>query len=260
MGRLVWALCISCLLSAGRAEAQWADAKLIASQVGFNVAVSFFGKLIVGHEPAGRAFKQALKEGAVSGAIAHTGYSIVGTNANLALLGKALAQKSALTTRRSANGLPVFDQTLYRHWEITHSFVHLKITDEPEVQIDLINAVFSAYYLSQSDQYKLNQKQSLLGGSLVFHNRQAPPNLRGYFAPGIIWVDPNRNENNLTLRHELVHSLQGERGSSINEWNVESTRINWLVFTSGVPAILAGWPQHDDRLHEVEADRYSGTR
>ena len=62
------------------------------------------------------------------------------------------------------------------------------------------------------------------------------------------------------LSHEIVHSFQAERGASIREWHHENVRFNWLVFTSGVPAMLAGWPEHDTRWHEIEADAYAGER
>ena len=253
----ICALALCCLLP-DAAEAQWRDPKLIAGQVGFNIAASFVGKMVVQHEPPGRAIKLALKEGTVSGLIAHSGYTIVGQHPNWALAGKALAQKSSLTTRRSIHGLPVFDDTFYKHWEITHSFVHFKWDGSAHVELDAINAAFSAYYLLSPDQYGFQAKRTLTSGSLVFINRDPPSGLRGYFVPGVIWIDDARDDSEWVLSHEIVHSLQAERGSAIKEWHHRNIRFNWLVFASGVPAMLAGWPEHDTRWHEIEANEYAG--
>ena len=142
---LVGLLCLSVPV---KALAQWGDPKLIAGQVGFNVALSFLGKVLLEREPPRRAIKEALKEGSMSGLVAHAGYSIGGRNPEWALVGKALAQKSILLTRRSMNNEPVFDETLWTHWELTHSFVHIKWSGEaPSVQIDAVNTAFSTYYL-----------------------------------------------------------------------------------------------------------------
>jgi hypothetical protein len=259
MGSRQWicGIALVCLLPRA-AAAQWADPKLIAGQVGFNVAVSFIGKLVLQHEPPGRAFKKALAEGSVSGLIAHTGYTIVGQHPNWALAGKALAQKSSLTTRRSMHGLPVFDETFYQHWELTHSFIHFKFHGTPRFELDVINAAFSSYYMLAGNQYSFDAKRTLLAGSLVFLNHDPPPGLRGYYVPGALWIDATKDEADMrdVLAHELIHSLQAERGTSIHEWHHERLRFNWLVFASGVPAFFAGWPEHDKRWHEREADAY----
>jgi hypothetical protein len=243
----------------GVAEAQWRDPRLIAGQVGFHVAVSFVGKLIH-HEPVGRAFKQSLKDGAFAGGLAHAGYCIAGRHPEWALAGKILAQKSYLTTRRSVDGLPVFDRSLLDEWELTFAFVHLEWHGKPGVEIDAINAAFSAYYLTAGSPYHLDPRRTLLSGSLVFQNDNPPDRLLGYYVPGVIWIDSNRAEDQRIWGHELVHSFQAERGSAIRDWHWGPARFNWLVFASGVPALLAGWPDHDTRLHELEAEAYSGTR
>lgn len=262
MGSRQWicGLCLCCLTFARAGEAQWRDPKLVAGQVGFNIAVSFVGKVFVHHQPPGRALRQALTEGTVSGLIAHTGYTIAARNPDLALVGKALAQKSSTMTRRSIRGLPVFDETLYTHWEITHSFVHFEWDGSPHVKLDAINAAFSTYYLLSPDSYELDARRSLLSGSLVFMNHDPPPGLRGFYVPGVIWIDAARDDARWVLSHEIVHSLQSERGASIREWHHGNIRFNWLVFASGVPAFLAGWPDHDTRWHEIEANQYAGER
>jgi hypothetical protein len=249
---------ITWLLSATTASAQWSDPKLIAEQVGFHMAVSFVGKLIH-REPPGRALKEALGEGAFAGGVAHAGYCLAGTHPRWALAGKALAQKGYLTTRRSVDGLPVFDRTLVTHWEITHSFVHFEWTGEPRVEIDAVNAAFSSYYVLKGDPYHFDAKRTLLSGSLVFQNSEPPEPLLGYYVPGVLWVDADRLDEKRIWGHELVHSLQAERGSSVKDWHYGPIRFNWLVFASGVPALLAGWPEHDTRLHEREAESYSNT-
>ena len=190
--------------------------------------------------------------------MAHAGYTIAGRDPNWALVGKTLAQKSSLTTRRSIEGLPVFDNTLYKHWELTHSFVHIKWDGEFHAEVDAINAAFSAYHLFSSERYELDFKRSLSSGSVVLLNHDPPPGLRGYYVPGVIWVDDTQGDTQWVLAHEVVHSLQAERGTSIKEWRYKKLRFNWLVFGSGVPALLAGWPEHDTRWHEREADKYAG--
>jgi hypothetical protein len=261
MGRRQWICGVSLglFLFARAGDAQWRDPKLIAGQMGFNIAVSFVGKMLVHHETPGRAFKQALKEGTVSGLMAHAGYTIAGQNPSYALVGKILVQKSSLTTRRSIRGLPVFNETLYSHWELTHSFVHFKWDGSAHVELDAINAAFTAYYLFSPDQYDFDLRRSLLSGSVVLLNRDPPSGLRGYYVPGVIWIDASRDDAESVLSHEIIHSFQSERGSAIKEWHYNNIRFNWLVFASGVPAFLAGWPEHDTRLHEIEANKYAGT-
>jgi hypothetical protein len=242
------------------AEAQWKDPKLVASQVGFHVAASFVGKLIR-HEPVGPALRQSLEDGALAGGLAHTGYCIAGKHPEWGLVGKVLAQKANATTRRSMDGLPVYGRSLLTTWELTHSFVHLEWTGsaKPRVEIDAINAAFSAYYLAAGSPYHLDGKRSLLSGSLVFQNENPPEGLLGFYVPGVLWIDRERVNDRSIWGHELVHSLQAERGAAIRDWRLGPLRFNWLVFASGVPALLAGWPDHDTRFHEIEADRYSGT-
>jgi hypothetical protein len=258
-GRRIGTIAFLCLVTAGAAEAQWADPKLIAGQVGFNVALSFLGKLLVGRERPGRALKEALVEGSASGAMAHAGYCIAGTRPELALVGKALAQKSVLTTRRSMEGRPVFDATLWQHWELTHSFLHFEMKGSPRVTVDAVNAAFSVYYVTHGAPYRFDARRTLLSGSLVFENAAPPARLRGYYVPGVVWIDASRDDRRAIWGHEVVHSFQVERGAAITDWRLGALRINWLAFTSGVPALLAGWPEHDRRLHEKEADAYSGT-
>jgi hypothetical protein len=248
---------LACLLApATVAEAQWNDPKLIAGQVAFHTAVSFVAKLIH-HEPPGRAIREALESGTLAGGLSHAGYCIAGRNPEWALVGKALAQKGSLTTRRSVDGLPVFDRSLATHWEITHSFVHFEWNGKPHVEIDAINAAFSAYYLAAGEPYEFDAKRTLLSGSLVFRNHAPPPRLLGYYVPGVVWIDSERLDDQHVWGHELVHSLQAERGSAIRDWRYGPLRFNWLVLTSGVPALFAGWPDHDRRLHELEAEGYS---
>lgn len=243
-----------------RVHAQWKDPKLVAGQVGFHVAVSFLGKLVLAHDSPGRAFKKALVEGAAAGAVAHAGYALAGSRAEWALAGKALAQKAGLTTRRSMHGEPVFDRTLATHWELTHAFVHFEVKGSPRLSVDVVNAAFSTYYLL-SREHDFDGRRSWTTGSLTLRHRNAPERLRGFYVPGVIWIDESRNENDETLRHEIVHSLQAERGAAIDDWRFGPSglfRVNYLAFASGVPAVLAGWPAHDDRLHEWEADAYAG--
>lgn len=257
-GRWICGLCVGCLLFARAGEAQWRDPKLIAGQVGFNIALSFVGKMVVHHESPKRALKQALKEGAVSGLMAHGGYTLAAENPNLALVGKALAQKSSLTTRRSIQGEPVFDESLYTLWELTHSFVHFKWDGSPHLELDAISAAFSAYNVFSPDHYSFDAKRTLTSGSLVFLNRDPPPGVRGFYVPGVIWIDAAHDDAQWVLSHELIHSLQAERGAAIKEWHYKNIRFNWLVFASGVPAMLAGWPEHERRWHEIEANNYAG--
>jgi hypothetical protein len=255
---LVILVCCSTFTRA--AQAQWRDPTLIASQVGFNIAASWIGKMIFGHQSPGTALKQAFKEGTVSGLVAHTGYAIAGTNPDLALVGKALVQKSSLTTRRSMRGLPVFDRSLYSHWELTHSFVHFKWDGAPHFQVDAINAAFTVHYLLAGDQYDLDAKRTLMSGSFVFVNHEPPRGIRGFYMPGNIWIGADRDDYQAVLAHELIHSFQVERGSALSELQFKNIRINWLAFASGVPAVVSGWPAHDTRPHEREADRYVGIR
>lgn len=240
------------------AEAQWDDPRLIAGQVGFHVAVSFVGKLIH-HEPVGSALKHSLRDGAFAGGLAHAGYCIAGRHPQWALAGKALAQKSYLTTKRSADGLPVFDRSLLTEWELTFAFVHLRWEGKARVEVDAINAAFSAYYLTAGKPYHFDGRRTLLSGSLVFQNDEPRDDLLGYYVPGVIWLDSTRLDDHRIWGHELVHSFQAERGAAIRDWHWGPARFNWLVFASGVPALLSGWPEHDTRLHELEAAAYSGT-
>lgn len=248
---------LCCSLLARPVNAQWRDPKLIASQLGFNIAASWIGKMILGHESSGTAFKQALGEGTFSGAIAHAGYSIAGQNPDLALVGKALVQKSSLTTHRSIQGLPVFDGSLYSHWELTHSFIHFEWDGAPHVQVDAINVAFGMRYLLGGDHFELDAKRTILSGSLVFLNHGPPGEFRGWYDPGVIWIRADREDDQKVLAHEVIHSFQAERGSSISEWQFKNVRINWLVGASSVPAVLSGWPSHDSRPHEREADAYA---
>jgi hypothetical protein len=154
----------------------------------------------------------------------------------------------------------VFDETFYTHWELSHSFVHLKWDGSPHVELDAINAAFTGYYFLSPDQYKFDAKRTLLSGSVVFQNQAPPPGLLGYYVPGVIWIDATRENPQWILSHEVIHSLQAERGSAIKEWHYDKVRFNWLVFASGVPAVLAGWPEHDTRWHENEAKKYTGPK
>ncbi|MFQ5792732.1 MAG: hypothetical protein ACE5JI_19855, partial [Acidobacteriota bacterium] len=198
----------------GVAGAQCKDPRLVAGQVGFNVAASFMGKVLLRHKPVGRALREALSDGVASGIVAHAGYCIAGGDPSMALVGKALAQKSTLMTRRSIEARPVFDRSLYSEWVLTYSFVHFRWQGSPRVEIDAVNSAVSAYYLV-SDGYHLDGKRSLYSGSLVFRNDRPPRDIRGFYAPGVIWIDRSRYEDRTVLGHELVHSLQAERGSAI---------------------------------------------
>ena len=168
------------------AVAQWADPSLVASQVGFGIATSFLGKLLIARTPASDAFKEALIEGSAWGMVAHTGYYVTGRNPKLALVGKTIAQKSTLMGHRSIRGEPVFDESLYSHWALTHSFVYLEFHGKkPSVQLDVVNAGFSAYYLF-SDRYDMDVGRTLYGGSLVFQKTEPDPYVRGLYVPGVI--------------------------------------------------------------------------
>src|SRR3990170_2449153 len=164
LGRL--AIVLTALLGAfpNEAAAQWTDRRLIAGQVGFGIAASFFGKILIAHESPGEALKEAVVEGAAWGMVAHSGYTITGKHPELALLGKTIAQKYALMGHRSVRGEPVFDKSLYSHWALTNSF-------------------------------KLDLGRTLYGGSLVFRNPSPPPGHRGFYVPGVIWLDAARLRN-----------------------------------------------------------------
>jgi hypothetical protein len=241
------------------ASAQWTDTRLIAGQVGFGIASSFFGKLLLAHESPGQAFKEALTEGTASGMVAHAGYAIAGSHTELALVGKTLAQKATLMGRQSIHGEPVFDSSLYTHWVITHSFIYLEFKGAPRVEVDAVNAAFSAYYLL-ADPYQFDLRRSLYGGSLVFRNPSPDPGLRGFFVPGVIWLDAQRLRNKSIFGHELIHSLQAERGATFADWHYKGFRFNLLAFANGAPALLEGWPDHQRRPHEREANLYAGRK
>lgn len=241
----------------GIAHAQWKDARLVAGQVAFNFAVSFFGKLLHDRQPAGRALRSALVEGATSGLVAHTGYSVAGAHPRLALVGKTLAQKSSLMTRRSIEGKPVFDRSLYSHWQITHSFIYLRIDEGVRIELDGLNAAVAAYFAASHD-YHFDMTRTLYTGSMFFRREQGPTGIRGFTAPGVIWIDGASYHDESVLGHELVHTLQNERGSSITDWHYRGLRVNWLALAPGLPALLRGWPEHDRRLHEREANLYAG--
>jgi len=262
MGRTkhLFSVAVLSLLLARTGDAQWQDPKLIAGQVGFSIAVSFVGKMVVGRLSPGTALKQALREGAAAGLVAHAGYSVAATHPDWALVGKTFAQKSVVMTRRSMRAQPVFDSSFLTHWELTHSFLHFKWDGAPHASLDVINLAFSSYYAFAPDHYDFDARRTLLSGSLVFLNRKATPGLRGLYVPGAIWVDAFDNDIRNVLSHEIVHSFQAERGASIKEWHHGALRFNWLVVASGVPALLSGWPEHDDRWHEYEADGYADAR
>jgi hypothetical protein len=121
----------------------------------------------------------------------------------------------------------------------------------------VVNTAFSTYYLLAGDPYRLDAKRSLLNGSLVFDNLDPPDHVRGYYVPGTIWVDVEHRDDRHGLGHKIVHSFHVERGSSISKWLMGAFRINWLSFASGVPALLVGWPEHDNRVHEIEVNSSS---
>ena len=255
--RSVVVMLLTVVLSAVPARAQWADAKLVAGQMGLHVTASFLGKLIFGHEPVGQALGEALREGAAAGLLAHAGYSMTGRDPRLALPGKLLVQKAGLMTRRSIGGRPVFDASLYSDWALTHSLLHLRYEEgRPTVELDVVNAAFAAHYLL-ADGFELDAKRTLLSGSLVFDNHRPPAGINGFHVPGVIWIDAAQSGDDSILRHELIHGLQAERGSSLFDWRGHGLRFNPLAFISGVPAFLEGWPNHDRRLHEREAHWYT---
>lgn len=237
-------------------EAQWRDPRLLAGQVGFHVAASFFGKWLLHDEPPGRAIRRALVEGAASGLVAHTGYAIAGRHPHAALLGKTLAQKSTLMTRRSIESDDVLGRSLYTEWALTHGLVHVEWSGKARVELDLINAAVSTYYLF-ADDFDFDMGRTLYSGSLFFRNVGAAGAVRGFYAPGVIWVRDGEDDPSV-LGHEIVHSLQAERGAAVAEASFWKLRVNFLVLSTGAPALLEGWPEHDRRLHEREADRYSG--
>ena len=238
--------------------AQWADPSLVASQVGFGIATSFLGKLLIARKPAGHAFKEALVEGSAWGMVAHTGYYITGRNPKLALVGKTIAQKSTLMGHRSIRGEPVFDESLYSHWTLTHSFVYLEFRGKkPRVELDVLNAGFSIYYLL-ADDFAFDAGRTLYGGSLVFRKTVPDRYVRGFYVPGVIWIDGSDIHDETVFTHELIHSLQAERGSTFKDWHYKNFRFNLLAFANGAPALLEGWPDHDKRPHEREANLYAG--
>ena len=101
-------------------------------------------------------------------------------------------------------------------------------------------------------------KRTLYSGSLFFRRQDGPYDIRGYTVPGVIWIRDNSYDDPNVMGHELVHTLQNERGAAIADWHYKGLRFNLLALAPGVPALLRGWPEHDDRLHEREADAYSG--
>lgn len=255
--RAVVVMLLTLVLRALPAHAQWTDPKLVASQMGVHVTASFLGKLVFGHEPPGRALREALREGAAAGVMAHAGYCMTGRDVRLALPGKLLVQKASLVTRRSIEGRPVFDDSLYSDWVLTHSLFHLRYVDHrASAELDLVNTAFAVGYLF-ADDFELKPRQTLLSGSLVFENHAPPPGINGFHVPGVIWIDAAQSADEGILRHELIHGLQAERGSAVFDWRGEGLRLNPLAFASGVPAFLEGWPNHQRRLHEREAHWYT---
>lgn len=252
---------VTALSFVGRtAEAEWRDPRLIASQVAFGVGASFFGKVFLKHRPLRAALKESLLPGVAAGLVAHAGYSVAGREPKLALVGKTLAQKSTLVTRRAIDGEPFFDGSLYSDWALTHSMFYLRLErGKPRVELDVLNAVVSAYYLS-SPQYTFDARRSLYAGSLVFKNASPDRYTHGFATPGAIWLSPESYDDPQVFGHELVHTLQIERGAGFYDWHAKGLRFNLLAFTSGVPAFLRGWPEHDHRWHEREADLYAGRK
>ena len=258
-GKLLVALLLLLGVFPSKVAAQWTDPKLIAGQVGFGIAASFIGKLLIARESPGEAFKEALVEGSAWGMVAHSGYSIAGKHTELALVGKALAQKSTLMGHRSIRGEPIFDESLYSHWALTYSFIYFEFRGRPHVEIDAVNAGFSAYYLL-ADPYELDLHRTLYAGSLVFRNPTPPRGQRGFYVPGVISLDAARLRNKSILAHELIHSLQAERGSTFADWHYKGFRFNLLALANGAPALLEGWPDHQKRPHEREANLYAGRK
>ena len=246
MGSRHWicGLCLGCFLFARAGEAQWRDPKLIAGQVGFNIAISFVGKMVVHHESPKRAFKQALKEGTVSGLMAHGGYSIAAQNPNLALVGQSACTEVELDDTPFDPRLSGFRRISVHQLGVDALVRPLQVGRLAAPRARRHQRRVLRYYVF-SDQYTFDTKRTLTSGSLVFLNRDPPPGLRGYYVLGVIWIDATRDDAQWVLSHEIVHSLQAERGSAIKEWHHENIRFNWLVFASGVPAMLAGWPEHD---------------
>lgn len=248
---------LTAVLQTSAAHAQCADAKLVAGQMGVHVTASFLGKVIFAREPAGQALREALREGAAAGAVAHAGYCLTGRDPRLALPGKLLVQKANLLTRRSIAGRPVFDASLYSDWALTHSLLHLRYVDgEPRMELDVVNAGFAARY-AFAEGFDLDAGRTLLTGSLVFEHDRPPAGIDGRFVPGVIWIDAGQTGDEGILRHELVHALQAERGAALYDWHGAGLRLNLLAFAGGVPAFLDGWPKHERRLHEREAHWYS---
>jgi hypothetical protein len=257
MDRAVVVMLLAVVLQASPVRAQWTEPKLVAGQMAFHITASFLGKLIFAREPAGSALRDALREGATAGLVAHAGYYLTGRDARLALPGKLLVQKASLLTRRSIEGGPVFDASLYSDWALTHSLFHLRYVDHrASVELDVVNTVFASRYLF-ADGFDLDTKRTLLSGSLVFANQAPPPGINGFFVPGVIWIDAAQAADESILRHELIHSLQAERGAALFDWRSDGLRANPLAFATGVPAFLEGWPIHERRLHEREAHWYS---
>lgn len=255
--RTVVVTLLTVVLQAQAARAQWTDPKLVAGQMGVHITASFLGKLVFAGEPAGQALREALREGAAAGALAHAGYCLTGRDVRLALPGKLLVQKANLMTRRSVEGRPVFDGSLYSDWVLTHSLFHLGYVDRaPRVELDVVNAGFAARY-AFAEGFDLDAGRTLLTGSLVFENRHPPAGINGYYVPGVIWIDAEQAADESILRHELIHALQAERGAALYDWRGAGLRLNPLAFASGVPAFLEGWPNHDRRLHEREAHWYT---
>jgi hypothetical protein len=258
-GKVVTVLVAALTLEAASLQAQWRDPKLIAGQLGFGVAVSFVGKLIGGYRSWKQALRESLIEGSTAGVVAHIGYATAGRNPELALVGKALVQKSGLMIDRSIHGQPVFDRSFFTEWALTHGFVHFRLQERPAVEIDVLNAALAAYFLSR-DGYAFDGRRTLYSGSLVFRNLEPPPGTRGWAAPGVIWLGAANYDNREVFGHEIVHSLQFERGAAIYDLHRGFFRLNVLSFSTAVPALLNGWPEHDRRWHEREADLYAGRR
>jgi len=258
--RSVVAILIGALtIGAGTAEAQWTDPRLIGGQVGFSVAITFVGKLVVGHRSWKQALREAILQGSAAGLVAHLGYTTAGRNPKLALVGKALAQKSGLMMDHSIHGEPVFDLGLISEWALTHSFIHFRTTGGPRLEIDVVNAAVGAYFLS-AEGYDLDGRRSLYSGSLVFRNLNPPLTTRGWAAPGVIWLDSPNYDDRQIFGHELIHTLQFERGAGIYDLHRSYFRFNLLSFSTAVPALMGGWPEHERRWREREADLYSGRK
>jgi hypothetical protein len=156
-------------------------------------------------------------------------------------VGKALVQKSGLMIDRSIHGQPVFDRSFFTEWALTHGFVHFRLQERPAVEIDVLNAALAAYFLSR-DGYAFDGRRSLYSGSLVFRNLEPPPGTRGWAAPGVIWLGAANCDNREVFGHEIVHSLQFERGAAIYDLHRGFFRLNVLSFSTAVPALLNGWP------------------